>query len=189
MMGTVVVMMRMTVIVKVMVMMTTVFTVATVIRLHSDRLFAFISNFIISLLLDQVSLWICSCIIAFFRSSSRFQAYRYGSLPWYNTVVYLLFSSEQNQSLHNTPKSCKIAQHINLISSLILSFSLWRFLCIYFFMIEIDKFLSTLWLRMFLKLILDTVSVSADCVLFSFPDGELFNRLRLPSLTTSRQHC
>ena len=59
MMGTVVVvvvMMRMTVIVKVMVMMTTMFTVATVIRLHSDRLFAFISNFIISLLLDQVSL-------------------------------------------------------------------------------------------------------------------------------------
>ena len=56
MMGTVVVMMRMTVIVKVMVMMTTVFTVATVIRLHSDRLFAFISNFITSLLLDQVRL-------------------------------------------------------------------------------------------------------------------------------------
>lgn len=35
---------------------------------------------------------------------------------------------------------------------------------------------------MFLKLILDTVSVSADYVLFNFPDGELFNRLRLASL-------
>lgn len=98
MMGTVVVvvvMMRMTVIVKVMVMMTTMFTVATVIRLHSDRLFAFISNSIISLLLDQVSLWILSLALVLLHFSEVLQGFRHidtgpflGIIQWY--IYYFL---------------------------------------------------------------------------------------------------